>query len=380
MIIKSAKLSNLINIVHCAISEVGKRLKVLPSGVEGVTTADHLPRQGAKRREAEGAPSTPAHQLFIVCDRNVRALVEIIGTEVDGVFELDANEENKTFGTVVEIERWLMDCGADRNAILLGIGGGITTDITGFTASIYKRGIRFAFVPTTLLSQVDAAIGGKNGVNLDSFKNMIGVIRQPEAVFICPEPLETLPYPQIVSGAAELLKTFIIDNSKGLYDMAVETLSGIRQAGGNITGYSEKLNGLIAEAALIKAGIAGRDPYEKGERRLLNLGHTFAHAIEKLSREKISHGEAVSVGMILAARLAGKVGIADKALESRLKADFKACGMAIDCPFSVSEMTGAMAKDKKAEGRIIHYILPAEIGHVLIEDMTPAEATRLLQE
>ena len=307
-------------------------------------------------------------------------MVEMIGTEADGVFELDANEENKTFGTVVEIERWLMDSGADRNAILLGIGGGITTDITGFTASIYKRGIRFAFVPTTLLSQVDAAIGGKNGVNLDSFKNMIGVIRQPEAVFICPEPLETLPYPQIVSGAAELLKTFIIDNSKGLYDMAVETLSGIRRAGGNITGYSEKLNDLIAEAALIKAGIAGRDPYEKGERRLLNLGHTFAHAIEKLSREKISHGEAVSVGMILAARLAGKVGIANKALESRLKADFKACGMAIDCPFSVSEMTSAMAKDKKAEGSIIHYILPAEIGHVLVEDMTPAEATRLLQE
>ena len=245
-----------IHIVHCAISEVGKRLK-----------------------------STLVNQLFIVCDRNVRNLAEKIGIESDGVFEIDATEDTKDISTVVEINRWLMDKGADRNALLLGIGGGITTDITGFAASVYKRGIRFAFVPTTLLSQVDAAIGGKNGVNLDSFKNMIGVIRQPEAVFICPEPLDTLPYTQIVSGAAELLKTFIIDNSKGLYEKAVETLSGIREAGGNLSGYSVSLNTLIAEAALVKAGIAGRDPFEKGERRLLNLGHTFAHAIEKLSGE-----------------------------------------------------------------------------------------------
>ena len=330
--------------MHCAISEVGKRLKVLPSGVEGVTTADHLPGQGAKRREAEGAPLTPTHQLFIVCDRNVSNLVELIGIEPAGVFEINATEENKTFETVVRINRWLMESGADRDAFVLGIGGGITTDMTGFAASVYKRGVKFAFIPTTLLSQVDAAIGGKNGVNLDSYKNMVGVIRQPEAVFICPEPLDTLPYPQIVSGAAELLKTFIIDNSKGLYGKAVETLSGIRRAGGIIKDYSESLNFLIAEAALVKAGIAGRDPYEKGERRLLNLGHTFAHAIEKMSGERIAHGEAVSVGIILAARLAERLDVAEKGLADRLEADFKACGMMVDCPFQIEELTAAMRK------------------------------------
>ena len=338
-----------IHIEHCAISEVGKRLK-----------------------------STLANQLFIVCDRNVRNLAEKIGIESDGVFEIDATEDTKDISTVVEINRWLMDKGADRNALLLGIGGGITTDITGFAASVYKRGIRFAFVPTTLLSQVDAAIGGKNGVNLDSFKNMIGVIRQPEAVFICQEPLDILPYTQIVGGAAELLKTFIIDNSKGLYEKAVETLSGIREAGGNISGYSKNLNTLIAEAALVKAGIAGRDPFEKGERRLLNLGHTFAHAIEKLSGEKISHGEAVSIGIILAARLAGKVGVAETGLEDRLKADFAACGMLVECPFKVGEMTNAMSKDKTVEGNIIHFILPYGIGDVRVLDMSPDEATRML--
>lgn len=314
----------------------------------------------------------------MVCDRNVRYLADKLGVEADGVFEIGATEDNKDITTVVEINRWLMDKGADRTALLLGIGGGITTDITGFAASVYKRGIRFAFIPTTLLSQVDAAIGGKNGVNLDSFKNMIGVIRQPEAVFICPEPLETLPYSQIVGGAAELLKTFIIDNSKDLYDKAVETLSGIREAGGDISGFSRNLDALIAEAALVKAGIAGSDPFEKGERRLLNLGHTFAHAIEKLSGEKISHGEAVSIGIILAARLAMKVGVAETGLEDRLKADFTACGMSIECPFEVGEMTGAMSKDKKAEGSIIHFILPSGIGDVRVVDMSPAEATRML--
>ena len=374
------RMSEDINIVHCAISEVGKCLKELSSGVEGVTAADHLPGQGAKRREAEGTPSTPTRQLFIVCDRNVRNLAEKIGIEADGIFEIDATEANKDISTVVGINRWLMDQGADRNALLLGIGGGITTDITGFSASVYKRGIRFSFVPTTLLSQVDAAIGGKNGVNLDSYKNMIGVIRQPDAVFICPEPLDTLPYTQIVSGASELLKTFIIDNSKGLYDKSVEILSGIRKAGGNISGYSSTLNSLIAEAALVKAGIAGRDPFEKGERRLLNLGHTFAHSIEKLSGEGISHGEAVSMGIILAARLAEKVGLAEKGLEDRFKADFTACGMSVDCPYAVKDLTGAMSKDKKAEGSIVHFILPSEVGYVCVKDMSPSEATRLLQE
>ena len=131
---------------------------------------------------------------------------------------------------------------------------------------------------------------------------------------------------------------------------------------------------------MIKAGIAGRDPFEKGERRLLNLGHTFAHAIEKLSGEKIPHGEAVSIGIVLAARLAGKLGLAETGLSECLEADFRACGMPVICPFEVGELTGAMRKDKKAEGNIIHFILPSGIGGVSVKDMTPAEATRLLQE
>lgn len=340
-----------INIIHCPVAEVGGHVIAMLAG----------------------------GPVFIVCDSNVRGLAERTGIKAEGIFEIEATEQGKSLETVLAIDRWLLEQGADRNAFVLGIGGGITTDMTGFAASVYKRGVRFAFVPTTLLSQVDAAIGGKNGVNLDSYKNMIGVIRQPEAVFICPEPLDTLPYPQIISGAAELIKTFIIQNEDDSYARTVKVLSGIRESG-SLCGGSEKLNDLVAKAAMVKAGIAGRDPEEHGERRLLNLGHTFAHAIEKMSSERIAHGEAVSMGIILAARLAEKMALAEKGLATRLEADFTACGMPTVCPFKVGELTDAMRKDKKAEGSGIHFVLPLCIGKVETRFLSPEFVTSLLEE
>ena len=340
-----------INIIHCPVADVGKHLiSMLADG-----------------------------RVFIICDSNVRGLAERTWIKAKGVFEIEATEQGKSLETVLAIDSWLLEQGADRNAFVLGIGGGITTDMTGFAASVYKRGVRFAFVPTTLLSQVDAAIGGKNGVNLDSYKNIIGVIRQPEAVFICPEPLDTLPYPQIISGAAELLKTFIIQNEDDSYAHTVKVLSGIRESK-SLGDSAKELNDLVAKAALIKAGIAGRDPEEHGERRLLNLGHTFAHAIEKMSSERIAHGEAVSMGIILAARLAEKMDLAKKGLAARLEADFTACGMPTACPFNVGELTDAMRKDKKAEGGNIHFVLPLGIGKVETMILSPEYVTGLLEQ
>ena len=309
--------------------------------------------------------------VFIVCDRNVRYVADRIGVKAKGIFETDATEQAKNLDTVIAIDRWLMGQGADRDAFVLGIGGGITTDLTGFAASIYKRGVRFGFIPTTLLSQVDAAIGGKNGVNLDSFKNMIGVIRQPEVTFICPEPLDTLPEPQLLAGAAELLKTFIIRNENGHYEETVTLLSGKK--------YSE-LGKLIAAAAEVKAGIVGRDPYEHGERRLLNLGHTFAHAIEKMSDERICHGEAVGMGMVLAARLSERLGLAGEGFAGRIEADLRSCGLRTVCPFKAGDLVGAMKKDKKAEGGIVHFVLPLDIGHVETRDLQPEEVAILLEK
>ena len=165
--------------------------------------------------------------IYIVADRHVvhfaeKVVKSLTGGKADCECEvplspelllLDTSEEDKSMQTVMEICKWLLDNGADRNALLLAIGGGITTDMAGFAASIYKRGIRFAYVPTTFLSQVDAAIGGKTGVNFENYKNILGVIRQPEFTYICPEVLETLPYRDFLSGAAELIKTITVSGT-----------------------------------------------------------------------------------------------------------------------------------------------------------------------
>lgn len=343
-----------INIIDCPLGEVGK----------------HLSGYGS---------------IFIIHDRNVGGIVERLGVQAKGMFPIEATEERKTLATVLEIEEWLLGKGADREAFVLGIGGGITTDMVGFAASVYKRGVRFGFIPTTLLSQVDAAIGGKNGVNLDSYKNIIGVIRQPEMTFICPEPLETLPYEQILSGAAELLKTFIINNEGGEYERAVNMLMNIhdRAAEGSaeaaVREYSQTFRELIAAAANVKAGIAGRDPNEHGERRLLNLGHTFAHAIEKNSSEAISHGQAVSMGIILAARLAECLELTE-GLSERLEADFTACGLPVESPYSIETLAEAMKKDKKADGAFVHFVLPIGIGHVETRELRVEDAVKALIE
>ena len=366
--------------------------------------------------------------VFVLADRQVKSSAEQVVKAYEAqkledtlpnpsnLLLLDVSEENKSMSTVLEICKWLMDNDAGRNALLLAIGGGITTDMAGFAASIYKRGIRFAYVPTTFLSQVDAAIGGKTGVNFQNYKNILGVIRQPEFTYICPEVLGTLPYRDFLSGAAELLKTFIIDNTGNNYEKAVEVLSEIhgsidrKQA---IASHLAEIEDLAAAAAKIKAGIVERDEFECGERRKLNLGHTFAHAIEFVSMSRhngsmsghncaesgVTHGEAVAMGMIMAAKasewyynlasespsrrenIAGQNGTATsegaESLSSRLARDFSRCGLPTECPFPPESLSGAMKKDKKAENGIVHFVLIRAIGDVRIEDLPVERAVNL---
>lgn len=338
--------------------------------------------------------------VWIVCDSNVW---EQVGSPVSerlrgghsdsgdglsvcnkllGVSIIDASEANKTMVTVESVVGDMLEAGADRNVLVLGIGGGITTDLAGFAASIYKRGVRFAFVPTTLLAQADAAIGGKNGVNFRSYKNMIGVIRQPEFTYIYNESLKTLPQRAFISGVAELLKTFIIADADAYNDVAGRLkawkanefdadCSAEKEGSRSIP----EIGDLAARAAEIKASIVEQDPEEHGLRRVLNLGHTFAHAIEKLSSGRWSHGEAVAVGIILAARLAESLSdkvtdseglpfICEEGLSARLERDFAKIGLPTESPYTLKEMSDAISKDKKAEGNKINFILPERIGSV----------------
>ena len=164
-------------------------------------------------------------EVYLVFDKNVAWVAEKVTCgAVKGSFAIDASEEGKSMETVLSISRWLMEAGASRKALLVAIGGGITTDMAGFAASIYKRGIRYANVPTTLLAQVDAAIGGKNGVNLDGYKNMLGTITQPIFTFLCADVLRTLPLREFRCGVAEMLKTFLLADADA-YTAAIRLLS-----------------------------------------------------------------------------------------------------------------------------------------------------------
>ena len=332
------------------------------------------------------------------CPASVR-LAEILYTRSVPGMLVEASEGLKTMDTVMEICSWLLEQGADRDALVLAVGGGITSDMVGFAASIYKRGVRFAYVPTTLLAQVDAAIGGKTGVNFDKYKNMLGVIRQPEFTYICPQVLESLPNRDFLSGVAEMLKTFIIEDNENyhdavglLSDMNVEFCSAespVEVWQECISMNSGELLKLISEAAKVKAGVVSRDQFEGGERRKLNLGHTFAHAIETLAQRRgddITHGEAVAMGIVLAAELSEKYAhvneewreICDFGLYQRIEDDFLSVGLPINCPYRIADMTESIRRDKKAEGGKVHFVLPAAIGDVRIVDLTVDEVVGLL--
>lgn len=327
---------------------------------------------------------------------------------------VEATEEAKTMDSVLDMCSWLMEKGADRDAVLVAIGGGITTDMVGFAAGIYKRGVRYVNVPSTLLAQVDAALGGKSGVNFEKYKNMLGVIRQPSITFIWPSLLTTLQRRDFLSGAAEMLKTFMIEDNGNyqkaadlFFDMSSEYSMEVLMNGkdekktwaGIMKKHMDTLCELIGAAANVKAGVVSRDPFEKEERRKLNLGHTFAHAIETLAQRDggerfsnhdgaseikgVTHGEAVAMGLVLAARLADRYFRKDKndptELEAKVSSDLWDADIPCYCPYTVEEMAETMKKDKKAEGGKIHFVLPKAVGDVKIVDLTVEEVIRLLK-
>lgn len=302
-------------------------------------------------------------ECYLVYDSNVREAAQGIESLIDGPafkgsLAIQTSEALKNMDTVMTICDFLLEKGASRKALVLTLGGGITSDMAGFAASIYKRGVRFANLPTTLLAQVDAAIGGKTGVNFHNYKNLIGVINQPEFTYIAANVLETLPERDYASGVAELLKTFIIADAASYADAMTRL-----RAGESLT------TALISAAAGIKAGVVERDERENGERRHLNLGHTVAHVIEWWQesgegRTCYSHGEAVAIGMVEAARLSEAMGVCRQGLAAQIAADLEAAGLPTVCPITVDVIADAIRQDKKAVGDSIWFVLVHEIGSV----------------
>ena len=304
--------------------------------------------------------------IYVIYDRNVESFALKLA-EGRPALAITADEEHKTMDTVLAICRWLLAQGAGRDALVWAVGGGVTTDLAGFAASIYKRGVRYANYPTTLLSQVDAGIGGKTGVNLDGYKNMIGVTKFPVYTRILPEVLQTLPKRELRSGAAEMLKTFIFEDKGGHYEKAVKILSEPEID-------FAALAPLIEAAAEVKRRIVEQDPYEENIRRWLNLGHTYAHAIEWYQHthgaaDPMTHGEAVAVGIVQAALLSERLGLCKPGLADKLRADLCACGLPTELPCPEAELETALWKDKKAEKGIIHFVLIKRIGKVITKDL-----------
>lgn len=334
-------------------------------------------------REAIGAFCPD--RIFVVCDRAVAHLVPRLGLDA-AVLELEASEEKKSLRTVEEICRALLEGGADRKSFVLALGGGIISDMAGFAASIYMRGIRFAYVPTTLLAMTDAAIGGKTGVNFLSYKNILGSFTEPCFTWMAAASLEGLPRREVLSGAAEMLKSFIIDNVDGAYSTALEFFRTASLPEKCDAATAARLLPLARAAAGVKAGIVSRDFRESGERKLLNLGHSFAHAIEHLAQTDadgnvgISHGEAVSMGIVLAARLSCALGYAPKGFDSSLEADFASAGLRVKCPYAPRQLVQAMSRDKKAEAGTLSFVLMRGISDVFVEKLEPAKAMALLNE
>jgi len=285
------------------------------------------------------------------------------------VITIADGEAIKSIDTVRSIYDQLLALEADRSSFIVGIGGGIVCDIAGFAASTYMRGVRFGFVSSTLLSQVDASVGGKNGVNFGGYKNIVGVFNQPEFVLCDLDLLQTLPQPEILSGFAEIIKHGAIadrDLFAYLEDNCDKALSL----------EPDVIEKLVYDSVIIKSSIVNRDEKEKGERRKLNFGHTFGHALEKITQ--IRHGEAVSAGMVLASELSAQRGSLSSEDSARIVRLLERFGLPVRLQFDGQKVLQTIRMDKKREGNLIHFVLLSEIGRAYVEEIPIQELEALV--
>lgn len=276
-------------------------------------------------------------------------------------------EQHKTLSTVATLYEQFLAGGLDRSGTVLALGGGVTGDVAGFAAATFMRGVRFVQVPTTLLAMVDASVGGKTGVDLPQGKNLVGAFKQPLLVLIDPIVLTTLPVEEFRSGLAEVIKHGVIGDPDLFAELeTVQHHSPLAMSGAQ-----------IARSLRVKIAVVEEDPLEQGRRAVLNLGHTVAHGLERLSGFTLRHGEAVSMGMVAAARIAAEMKRADPALVDRLETALSAWGLPVRCPsLDAGAIWEAMSHDKKRRGRRLRWVLPRAIGQVELAEDVPSEVVR----
>ncbi|MBQ8306168.1 MAG: 3-dehydroquinate synthase [Blautia sp.] len=298
----------------------------------------------------------------------LEALSAVCGKVVSYV--IPAGEENKHLTTVADIYRYLIREGLDRKSFLAALGGGVTGDITGFAAATYLRGIDFVQIPTTLLSQVDSSVGGKTGVDVDQFKNMVGAFHQPRLVYMNLSTLSTLPEEEFICGMGEIIKTGLICDEE--FFRYCEGASGrIRRL------EPDAVLHLVSTCCEIKAGVVERDPKEKGERALLNLGHTIGHAVEKKMNFTLKHGQCVGLGLLSAARISVNKGTLTEEEFGRIRKVCREYGLPEKVQgLTEEEILEASRKDKKMDRGQIRFILMRGLGHAYMDTSLTADELR----
>jgi len=342
----------------------GTRRITLPT-YEVTVGAGILERLGDVVREV-----APAHRYAIVTDTNVgptyaSRVQSALGAERTTVFTVPAGEAHKNRESWSRMTDELFSARFGRDSAIVALGGGVVGDLAGFVAATFMRGVPFIQVPTTLLSMIDASVGGKTGVDTPAGKNLVGAFHQPAAVVADLRALGTLPFAQLISGMAEAIKHGVIADASYFDSVAAvsDRIDEIDVAG-------PQMLDLVARSIEIKADVVARDERETGLRKILNFGHTLGHAIEHMSGYSILHGEAVAVGMVLESRIAERLGVAEPGTALRVESVVRAFGLPASIPerMSPDDVIEATHGDKKARGGKAQYALPAAVGMMAAEN------------
>lgn len=311
-----------------------------------------------------------AQPFAVLCDANVREMADDVTRGIPGRIAVSAfalGERRKTLATVQSVLESLVRCGADRETLVVGVGGGVAGDLFNFAAAIFMRGVPYVHVATSLVAMIDAAIGGKNGVDLPAGKNLAGTFREPLAMFAWVDALRTLPYRHLREGLAEMVKHAIVEG--GDHFEALETLAPHPF-------WRWPWEDLIADSQRVKIAIVNDDREERGMRELLNLGHTFGHALERASHYRITHGAGVSIGLRAAGLLALRTGRFSREDHLRVLALLALLRMPLTSRVDPERVFAAMRSDKKKRRGRLRFVLPRAIGDVEYGVGVPDAAVR----
>ena len=327
-----------------------------------------------------------ARLAALLCERNLTGAVALVSNDTVGplyaeqvvsglqaaglethLFTIPDGEAYKTMETASGLYEQFLSDGIDRNSTVVALGGGVVGDLAGFVAATYMRGLPFVQCPTTVLAMVDASVGGKVAVDHPRAKNLIGAFKQPALVVTDPLVLKTLPEAELRAGLAEVVKHGIIGDT-GLFEQ-------LEQRG------PDDLSQIVQRAVAVKVRVVEEDPYERGRRAVLNLGHTFGHALEVLSDFRLRHGEGVSIGLVIAARVAVALGLCEVSLAERIEHLLRRLGLPVAwAGYNSQAVWRAMGTDKKKRGRRLRYVLPRSLGDVIISGDVPERVVLAILE